>query len=497
MRERVLIALLLACLGAPLVAAPEPVGLVISLQGKATATGTDNKSRPLQLKSPVFANDSIVTAAASKLQIMFEDDSVVAQGENSRMTIDTYVYDPKQKDKGNCALELVTGLFRVVTGAITELNPERFKARTKLATVGIRGCELGFSLRDGKEDIFIFQLPKGKRIVIERIPTANEIKRERRRHLDRALTIARAGVAIQVREGMALRERAIGADEARQFIRGATLVPPPEGEQPPAGPTGGGDAGGDKSGGTAPSARGVRDKVDNAVVEREETERQVDENDVRERGIVGADPSTSAGPREPPPDITPTEPRLALVGGTPFDDWEWAIWEDGRTEYHANRATTAGFLMGAEYQAIANGTTRYNLSGDGTAGALVKHAGTSKTLQGTCTLNVHVGQGTTADWDGIFDMVNGDGDHLGFGVRGGIDNGKLNGWLDEGQMPYHLQVNGQTFGLRSVTAQDVDGSLIHPPAGANRISSAAGRVLVDHGGAASVHSAFGSTLREQ
>ncbi len=492
MKVRLLSVLLFACLAASAWAAPEPVGLIISLQGTATATGTDNVPRPLRLKSPVFANDLIVTAAASKLQIMFEDDSVVALGERSRMTIDAYVYDPAKKDEGSCTLKLIKGLFRVVTGAITEGNPERFKAHTRLATVGIRGCELGFRLHDDQEEIYILQLPKDKRIVIGKTLTAGELEYERRRHLERVLTIARAGLVVQVREGMALEKRAIGVEEARHFIRGAAFEPAPRDGQPP----GGKDKGG-APGGSGRSARDARDRVNGAVAEHDETARRVDEDDVRERGIsTGPEegPGTAV-PQEPPPDIVVTEPRLVLVGGTPFDDWEWAIWEDGKTEYYANRVTGAAFLAGDEYRAIANGATRYHLTGRGTAGALVKHAGVGRTLDGTCTLNVHVGQGTTADWDGVFDMNNSGGDTLAFGVSGGIDNdGMLNGLLDESLVPYELQVDGRAFGFGTVTSQDVEGRLIHPPLNPNRVSAAAGRVRVHHGGAASVHSAFGATL---
>ncbi len=492
MKARLLTALLLACLAASACAAPESIGLIIALTGTATATGTNGQTRALQMKSPVFANDTVVTKAASRLQIMFADDSVVAQGENSRMTIDAYVYDPKEKEKGNCALKLVTGLFRVVTGAITELNPGRFKAQTKLATVGIRGCELGFSLREALEEIYILQLPPKKRIVIGKTLTEGELRHERRRELERALTIAKAGVAIQVREGMALTERAIAVDEARQFIRGATLVPAEKGGKAP-------EEDGKARAGQGGSARDARDKVDSAVAERDETKRQADEGDIRERGIT-SDPGspTISGPDKPPPDITVTEAKLVLNGGTPFDDWEWAIWENGRTEYYANRATDAAFLTAAEYQDIANGAMRYDLSGSGTAGALVKHAGVNKTLQGSCSLNVLVGQGSVAQWDGQFYMSNSDGDSLNFGVSGGIDDsGILNGALDEGVGTYLLEVGGNIFGISTVTGQNVEGRLIHyPPSGVGSITAASGQVHVHHGGDASVYSAFGATLRQ-
>ncbi|GAF94488.1 unnamed protein product, partial [marine sediment metagenome] len=59
----------------------DPIGQILSIQGKAVAIGSDKKVRSLKLKSPVFLNDKISTRDGSKLQIIFDDNSVVAQGE--------------------------------------------------------------------------------------------------------------------------------------------------------------------------------------------------------------------------------------------------------------------------------------------------------------------------------------------------------------------------------------------------------------------------------
>ncbi|MBN2301746.1 MAG: hypothetical protein JXN60_04425, partial [Lentisphaerae bacterium] len=46
------------------------------------------------------------------------------------------------------------------TGKIADLNPERFRVTTRLATIGIRGSDVGSDLRDNKELHFCFQSHK-------------------------------------------------------------------------------------------------------------------------------------------------------------------------------------------------------------------------------------------------------------------------------------------------------------------------------------------------
>jgi len=170
MKKQIMVVFLTACFlvlhsGS---AAENSVGQIIAIDGQARAAGADGKERQLNLKSDVFMNDRIVTAAGAKLQIRFNDDSVISQGERSEMTIDQYVYNPQDNKKDNCSLRMMKGVFRTITGKITEINPERFKIKTNLATIGIRGCELGFRLQINREDVYVLDLPPGDSVIIEK-----------------------------------------------------------------------------------------------------------------------------------------------------------------------------------------------------------------------------------------------------------------------------------------------------------------------------------------
>ena len=155
--------------------AQEPIGHIVAIEGQATALGTDSPSRALELKNPVFLKDKINTGAGAKLQIMFNDDSMISQGENSELLIDEYVYNPGTKEDNGCALRVFKGLVRVVTGQITKLNPERFQVRTRMATIGIRGCNLGFSVTEQAENIYVISFgAAGETIVVYAKPDVGQ-----------------------------------------------------------------------------------------------------------------------------------------------------------------------------------------------------------------------------------------------------------------------------------------------------------------------------------
>jgi len=77
-------------------------------------------------------------------------------------------------------MELKHGFFKIVTGKIGKIAPERFKVKTKAATIGIRGTQFMASVQDEHETIACskgalvvetqtktFELPAGMMLVYE------------------------------------------------------------------------------------------------------------------------------------------------------------------------------------------------------------------------------------------------------------------------------------------------------------------------------------------
>ena len=143
------------------------IGEVVLIQGEAYAFGADQKRRSLTLKSRVMLNETVETGPDSRLRMEFDDGSVVAQGENSLLLLDEYVYDPQDAENCRFSARFLRGVCRVITGLITEANPRRFTIRTRMATIGIRGCTMGFRSMADRDDIYVFELPEDKSIHID------------------------------------------------------------------------------------------------------------------------------------------------------------------------------------------------------------------------------------------------------------------------------------------------------------------------------------------
>ncbi|MEW5774876.1 MAG: hypothetical protein AB1916_15270, partial [Thermodesulfobacteriota bacterium] len=139
----------------------EQIGVVAQLRGEVVAlrpedTDIGRGERVLAPGSPVYLQDEIVTKGGGAVEIKFTDDSVLSQGENSRINLDSYVYEPADPTHGNLLYKMGMGTFRVVTGAITQGNPDGVKFQSPLATIGIRGTGVDFLISPEGEKIGVF-----------------------------------------------------------------------------------------------------------------------------------------------------------------------------------------------------------------------------------------------------------------------------------------------------------------------------------------------------
>ncbi|MBA4387185.1 MAG: hypothetical protein C0404_04330 [Verrucomicrobia bacterium] len=477
---------------------PVSVGKVIAIEGKATALGVNGKLRDLALGSTVYLDDKINTQASAKIQVMFEDESLISQGEKSELVIDKYVYDPQNAKTASSSMKLIKGVFRVISGKVADLNPERFKVQTKMATIGIRGCELGFRLNNDKEDIYILDLPKGKSILVWRFGY-NETIPEGNIGRDRMMSILEQGVAVSLGQGLALEQRGYAPADARKLVQEATPDLKAGGDQVRAEPQSA--AGGAIPSGVAENAArasqsglqsSLQSTLDTRLAELSAVPPPVEEPE-QQGQEQPQPPPPEDGPTTAPYVEPPTTQPPVMVGGSPMSDWEWGIWENGTVQYKPNASVGATFLSATEFQALAGATTPYNLSGSGGAAAVLHHApsGLTKQVQGSCSLNVSVGGGAPK-WDGSFNMSNADGDFLNFAVSPGSGAIGADGKLSFGTLSiYSMQVNGAGFAPASISQKSFEGLLIKPGLGTPPISGASGKFQFLHGSTASANGAFG------
>ena len=126
----------------------ESIGSVVGLTGSAQAESSEGL-RPLALGSPVHAGEVLTTGPGSNIEIGFTDGTVLAQGENARLALDEYVYNPQDSGASTMLLNMAQGTFRMVTGELAKANPEGVTIQSPLATIGIRGTGADFDVPPG------------------------------------------------------------------------------------------------------------------------------------------------------------------------------------------------------------------------------------------------------------------------------------------------------------------------------------------------------------
>ncbi len=155
---------------------PNAIGEVIYKMGLIQAKQPDGATRRLKLGSPVIPLDMIITSSNSNVEIRFKDETVYAQGEDSSISLDDFVYsqDPAMS---KLLFKMGKGTFRFVTGEIVKQNPDAFVLGTPLATIGIRGTEPFAVISNKKEQIGVISIDPAHTVNIKSQKTSVTINK--------------------------------------------------------------------------------------------------------------------------------------------------------------------------------------------------------------------------------------------------------------------------------------------------------------------------------
>ncbi|MDI6774229.1 MAG: FecR domain-containing protein [Verrucomicrobiota bacterium] len=208
------------------------IGTIASIRGTASATDSAMRRRSLTLDARVFPNEVIETSARAKLQIRLDDGSELLVSENSHLILDHYVFDRQNVERTGFVMRAVSGFCRVVTGAIAEINPDRFKVQTRLSTIGIRGCDLCVKPTGDVEEVYVLSLAPQKMIRVEttsdgtalrNILTGKEIPVEAARRV--VFDVTEPQTMIAIAPGRAPESKAIPGDKFREILRESSPLP--------------------------------------------------------------------------------------------------------------------------------------------------------------------------------------------------------------------------------------------------------------------------------
>lgn len=122
------------------------VGTITALSGSASIV-RGGENIVATLGATLNDKDSVATKENSKVQVIFNDETIVTIGKNSNFSIDEYLYEENKTPTAKFGL--VAGAMNTITGKIGKVAPDKFSVKTKTATIGIRGTNFAV---EAKED---------------------------------------------------------------------------------------------------------------------------------------------------------------------------------------------------------------------------------------------------------------------------------------------------------------------------------------------------------
>src|SRR6476660_7063931 len=141
--------------GIPLLASERlTVGMATNVVSPAQV---DNQ--PATVGTLAHMNDELRTGVKARLQVSFRDSTQLTLGENSRVVVDRFVFDP-DAGTGEALIKTGVGAFRMATGKISEMQNKKMSVSTPFATIGIRGTDLWWGPIDGHFGVLLLTQSK-------------------------------------------------------------------------------------------------------------------------------------------------------------------------------------------------------------------------------------------------------------------------------------------------------------------------------------------------
>ncbi|MCV6607715.1 MAG: FecR domain-containing protein [Campylobacterales bacterium] len=125
------------------------VGVISALKGNVQIERGGNILQA-RLGSKVEESDGVITLRNGKAQLLFQDNTVITVGKNSKFVIDQYIFNG---DESNAKFAVLKGAFKAMTGKIGKSHPEKFKISTPTSTIGIRGTHFLGNITSEKDSV--------------------------------------------------------------------------------------------------------------------------------------------------------------------------------------------------------------------------------------------------------------------------------------------------------------------------------------------------------
>jgi len=116
--------------------AGDPIGKVVTAEGKVEATRADGTRVTLKEGDPVYQGDVLETGKDAALGIEFADETTFSLGDSGRMTLDEMIYDPGG-DQNSMAVSLVQAQAVIATEEAAKAEAAALKAQTTISANNI------------------------------------------------------------------------------------------------------------------------------------------------------------------------------------------------------------------------------------------------------------------------------------------------------------------------------------------------------------------------
>lgn len=135
--------MLLSSASAVIAAPQQPIGSTLSVVNLVTAA-FNRDTRTLSTGDRVNQDETIEVGVDASSELKLDDETKLALGPGSHLTLDKFVYDPA-KSKGSIVLDLVKGTFRFMTGVAEKPT---YVIKTPAAAITVRGTVFDVYVQD-------------------------------------------------------------------------------------------------------------------------------------------------------------------------------------------------------------------------------------------------------------------------------------------------------------------------------------------------------------
>ena len=138
----------------------------IGIIGFVVGNAFNQDGKKLNVGDPVYFGDTINTEDGGKSQILFIDQTVMTVGSSTELTIDEFIFDPESAD-GKLLSTIKSGSVKILTGKISEKNPENLVVETPAGTIGTRGTEFKAAVIQIQLKVKYYLLVQDQKILLD------------------------------------------------------------------------------------------------------------------------------------------------------------------------------------------------------------------------------------------------------------------------------------------------------------------------------------------